>query len=44
MRELERIAPMVVCPMCDEVRCVGRDVCKEIKLLIEKQESEQEDA
>lgn len=29
--ELEREAPFICCPMCDEEKCVGRNNCIEIK-------------
>lgn len=35
--EFERIAPMVVCPLCDKKKCVGRDSCLELKLWIERE-------
>ena len=34
MIELQRKAPFICCPMCDEDKCVGRDNCIEIKIFI----------
>lgn len=33
--ELQRQAPFICCPMCDEAECVGRDNCAEIKRFVE---------
>lgn len=30
MRDAESQAAFIVCPMCDEIGCVGRYVCKQI--------------
>ena len=35
--EYMKAACFVVCPMCDEQKCVGRINCPEIKAWIEKQ-------
>ena len=29
--EITRIAAMVVCPMCDEKKCVGRQNCTDLQ-------------
>ena len=34
--EYMKAACFVVCPMCDEKKCVGRGNCQEIKAWIEK--------
>lgn len=31
-----KFACMIACPSCDEEKCVGRDICSEIKSLIEE--------
>ena len=33
--ELQRKAPFICCPMCDEDKCVGRNNCRDIKNFIE---------
>lgn len=34
LTELQRKAPFICCPMCDEDKCVGRSNCIEIKNFI----------
>ena len=36
MDDLLKAATWVVCPMCDEKKCVGHDNCPEIKALMDK--------
>jgi hypothetical protein len=40
--ELQRQAPWICCPWCDEDKCVGRDNCNEIKRFIQKRLKERE--
>ena len=42
-KEIERLAPLVYCPECDEGKCVGRNNCIKIKNFIEKRLKECED-
>ena len=41
MDEHMRAACWIVCPMCDEPKCVGRFNCPEIKAWVEKKKNEQ---
>lgn len=34
--EYMKVAPFVVCPLCDEDKCVGRFNCPEIKAWVDK--------
>ena len=36
MDEIRRAAPWIVCPMCDEPKCLGRFTCPEIELWVNK--------
>ena len=36
VREVERQAPFVCCPMCDEEKCVGKNNCVDIKNYIKR--------
>lgn len=40
MRDAESQAAWVVCPWCDEKKCVGRYNCKQIADYIERKEKE----
>lgn len=42
--EYMKAACWIVCPMCDEPKCVGRFNCTEIKAWIEKERREYGDA
>ena len=44
MAEYMKAACWIVCPMCDEPKCVGRFNCPEIKAWAEKKRREYGDA
>ena len=37
--EIERMAPFVCCPMCDEDKCVGRN-CADIRNYVKRKKEE----
>lgn len=39
--EIERMAPFVCCPMCDEDKCVGRN-CAEIQNYVKRKKEERD--
>ena len=41
MDEYMKAACWIVCPMCDEPKCVGRFNCTEIKAWVEKKKNEE---
>ena len=43
LKELQRRAPFICCPLCNEDKCVGRNNCVEIKNFI-KARLEESDA
>ena len=43
MDEYQKAAYWVVCPMCDEPKCVGRLDCQQIKEWAEKKRKEYDD-
>ena len=44
MTEYMKAACWIVCPMCDETKCVGRFNCPDIKTWAEKKKMEHGDA
>ena len=36
MKDVESAAAFIVCPMCDEKKCVGRYKCKDIENYIKR--------
>ena len=38
--DLQRGAPWIVCPMCDEPKCLGRFTCPEIKEWVDRKVKE----
>ena len=39
-KEIERQAPFVCCPMCDEEKCVGKNNCVDVKNYIDRKTKE----
>lgn len=40
--EIERKAPFICCPMCDEDKCVGRNNCVDIRNFVNQTIKERE--
>ena len=38
--DIQRGAPWIVCPMCDEPKCLGRFTCPEIKEWVDRKVKE----
>ena len=42
MKDAESQAVWIVCPMCDEKKCVGRYICPKIKEYLSKKKPKEE--